>query len=44
MNTIIPADLLYSRTGIQYQPLNTIYQLMALKREHPEQLKKQSGC
>ena len=38
VNAVIPADELYSRTGIQYQPFNTIYQLMALKREHPEQL------
>ena len=28
----------YGRTGIQYQPFNTAYQLAALKREHPEQL------
>ena len=28
----------YARTGIQYQPFNTVYQLMTLKREHPEQL------
>ncbi len=28
----------YARTGIQYQPFNTVYQLMALKREHPEQM------
>ena len=28
----------YARTGIQYQPFNTAYQLVALKREHPEQL------
>src|SRR5699024_2285016 len=28
----------YARTGIQYQPFNTAYQLTALKREHPEQL------
>lgn len=28
----------YARTGIQYQPFNTVYQLMALKGEHPEQL------
>ena len=38
VNQIIPADELYSKTGIQYQPFNTIYQLTALKREHPEQL------
>ena len=40
VNAVIPADELYARTGIQYQPFNTIYQLMALKREHPEQLDK----
>ena len=28
----------YARTGIQRQPFNTIYQLLALKAEHPEQL------
>lgn len=28
----------YARTGIQRQPFNTVYQLLALKREHPEQL------
>ena len=40
VNSIIPAEELYSRTGIQCQPFNTIYQLMALKQEHPEQLEK----
>ncbi len=40
VNQIIPAEELYARTGIQYQPFNTIYQLTALKREHPEQLEK----
>ncbi len=40
VNAIIPAEELYARTGIQYQPFNTIYQLTALKREHPEQLEK----
>lgn len=34
----ISAKELYARTGIAKQPFNTIYQLMALKREHPEQL------
>ncbi len=29
---------LYGRTGIQKASFNTIYQLMALKKEHPEQL------
>ncbi len=28
----------YARTGIQYQPFNTVYQLMAQKREHPKHL------
>ena len=32
-----PSDL-YAKTGIQRQPFNTIYQLLALQREHPEQL------
>ena len=40
VNAIIPADELYSRTGIQYQPFNTIYQLVAQKREHPDHLEK----
>ena len=35
---IIPPTELYAKTGIQKQIFNTIYQLMALKREHPEQL------
>lgn len=34
---ISPADL-YARTGIQKQNFNTIYQLAALQKEHPEQL------
>ncbi|MCR5450803.1 MAG: rhamnulokinase [Solobacterium sp.] len=28
----------YAKTGIQYQKFNTVYQLLALKQEHPEQL------
>ena len=35
---IIPEDKLYARTGIQKQIFNTIYQLMALKVQNPEQL------
>ena len=31
---------LYSRTGIQKTSFNTIYQLWALKKDHPEQLEK----
>jgi len=38
VNQIIPADELYTRTGIQYQPFNTVYQLMAQMRENPEAL------
>lgn len=34
----ISAADLYARTGIQKQPFNTIYQLAALQKEHPEQL------
>ncbi len=30
----------YARTGIQYQTFNTVYQLTALMREHPEYLEK----
>ncbi|WFR55183.1 rhamnulokinase [Anaerocolumna sp. AGMB13025] len=36
---VINEDELYSRTGIQKQIFNTIYQLMAVKTEHPEDLK-----
>ena len=43
VNAIIPAKELYARAGIQYQQFNTIYQLTALKREHPEQLE-QAKC
>lgn len=35
---IIPEKELYARTGIAKQLFNTIYQLMALKKENPEQL------
>ena len=35
---ILPFDEHYARCGIQYQSFNTAYQLVALKREHPEQL------
>ena len=36
-------DELYARTGIQKASYNTIYQLLALKKEHPEQLEKASS-
>lgn len=33
---LINESSLYARTGIQKQSFNTIYQLMAVKKEHPE--------
>ena len=35
---IIPEEKLYGRTGIQKQIFNTIYQFMAVKKQHPEYL------
>ena len=40
VDAAISADELYSRCGIQKMLFNTIYQLAALKKEHPEQLEK----
>ena len=37
-DSLMPFEKLYERAGIQRQPFNTIYQLLALKRENPEQL------
>lgn len=37
-DTIMDPDRVYHCTGIQRQPFNTLYQLLALRREHPEQL------
>ncbi len=37
---LIPPEDLYARTGIQKQSYNTLFQLMALKKEHPEQLER----
>ena len=34
----VPRAELYARCGIQKMPFNTVYQLAALRREHPEQL------
>ena len=36
---IMSPEAVYRLTGIQRQPFNTLYQLLALQREHPEQLK-----
>lgn len=38
----VSEEALYGRTGIQKQPFNTIYQLMALKEKKPETLKEAS--
>ena len=40
VDSVIPFPELYARTGIQKAIFNTIYQLAALKKEHPEQLEK----
>ena len=37
---VMSFEQLYSRCGIQKTTFNTIYQLWALKKEHPEQLEK----
>ncbi len=39
VNRIISPEQLYAKTGIQKQIFNTIYQLVALQQEHPEQLR-----
>ena len=36
---VLPEQELYGRTGIQKQIFNTIYQLMAVKENHPEYMK-----
>ena len=38
LSAILPPEELYERTGIQKASYNTIYQLMAVKQNHPEQL------
>ena len=40
VESLLSPDWLYERTGIQKASYNTIYQLMALKEEHPEQLER----
>ncbi len=35
---LIPEEELYARTGIQKQPFNTIYQLMAVKKQEPQHM------
>ena len=36
----IPAREIYRRTGIQFQPFNTLYQLAAMAEQEPEQLRR----
>ncbi len=38
VDKIIPEKELYGRTGIEKMAFNTLYQLIALKKEHPEEL------
>lgn len=38
VDALLGPAALYTRTGIQRQRFNTLYQLAALKKEHPEQL------
>lgn len=38
-SAVLPEEL-YRRTGIQKQPFNSVYQLMAIKKENPEYLEK----
>ncbi len=38
VSRVIPLEELYGRTGIQKQIFNTIYQFMAVKKNHPEYL------
>lgn len=40
VESIIPPETLYCKTGTQKQPFNTIYQLAALKKRSPEMLKR----
>jgi rhamnulokinase len=36
---VVPKDEIYRTTGIQFMPINTLYQLFAAKRDTPELLK-----
>ncbi len=38
LDEILPFEKIYERTGIQYQPYNTIYQLYAQKLENPDEI------
>lgn len=40
VESVIPREQLYKRTGIQKQVYNTIYQLQAIKEAHPEYMER----
>lgn len=40
VSEVISPEALYAKTGIQKQLFNTIYQLVALKQEHPDELER----
>ena len=37
---VIPKDMMYLYTGIQFQRFNTVYQLLSIKKNNPEMLEK----
>jgi rhamnulokinase len=37
---VIPKDMMYLYTGIQFQRFNTVYQLLSIKKSNPEMLEK----
>lgn len=37
---VVPKDMMYLYTGIQFQRFNTVYQLFSIKRNNPEMLEK----
>src|SRR5579862_6105481 len=39
---IVSKEQIYSITGIQFMPINTLYQLFAVKKQNPEVLKRAS--
>ena len=39
----VPAETIFAETGIQFMPINTLYQLIAHQRQTPEQLDQAAG-
>lgn len=37
---VIPKDMMYLYTGVQFQRFNTVYQLLSIKKNNPEMLEK----